>query len=201
MRPITLLAAAAALFATAQTASAQTPKLALDVRAGYAVPTGDWNEDENGDNVVENGLGFGANVTAMFTPQLGVYAGWETFTFDVEEDEPGVEADATDAGFRAGVTLAMPLPQSPTIAPFAEIGVLYNTFEIGASGDGASIEIESEASVGFEAGVGVAAALGQRLSVVPMVRYRQHEVEFEDFEGDSETVSYFVVGVGLRLSM
>jgi opacity protein-like surface antigen len=197
MRPITLLAAAAALFATVQTASAQTPTLALDVRAGYAIPTGDWNEDD----VFENALGFGANVTAMFTPQLGAYAGWETFSFPVEEDEEGVEADATDAGFRAGLSVSMPLSQSNSLTPFAEVGVLYNTLEISASGDGASIDIESEASLGFEAGVGVAAALGERISVIPMIRYRQHEVEFEDFEGDSETVSYLVVGVGLRLSL
>lgn len=198
MRRITLLAAAAALVATAQTAQAQTPQFALDVRGGYAIPTGDWNEDDTFDN----GFGFGANVMAMVTPQVGIYAGWETFEFGVDEDEPGVEADATDAGFRGGVSVNIPLAQSPNITPFVELGVLYNTLEIGASGGGTSVEIESEEALGFEGGVGVAVALGERLSVVPMVRYRQHDVEFEDLEGgESESIQYVVVGVGLRLRL
>jgi opacity protein-like surface antigen len=197
MRRITVLAAAAALLGTVQTVSAQTPTFALEVRGGYAIPTGDWNEDDT----FENGFGFGGNVIAQVTPQIGVYGGWESFTFNVDEDEEGVEADATDAGFRAGVIVNVPLAMAPNVAPFLEVGALYNTLEIGASGDGASVEIESEASVGFEGGVGVAVALGERLSVVPMVRYRQHNVEFEDLEGESEDISYVVVGVGLRLRL
>lgn len=198
MRRITVLAAAAALLGTVQSVSAQTPQFALEVRGGYAIPTGDWNEDD----IFENGFGFGGSVMAMVMPQLGVYAGWESFTFSVDEDEEGVEADATDAGFRAGVTLNVPLAASPNIAPFLELGALYNTLEISASGDGASVEIESDGSFGFEAGLGVDVALGERLSVVPMVRYRQHSVEFEDLDSeDSEDISYVVVGVGLRLRL
>jgi opacity protein-like surface antigen len=196
MRSIKVLTLAAALLGTFQAASAQTT-FALDVRGGYAIPTGDWNEDDT----FENGLGFGANVIAMVTPQVGVYAGWETFSFDVEEDEPGVEADATDAGFRAGVTLSVPMAQYPTITPVLEAGVLYNTLEISASGGGASIDFESEESLGFEAGLGASFNVADRVSVVPMVRYRQHEVEFEDFGDESETVSYVVVGVALRLRL
>lgn len=198
MRRITVLAAAAALVATAQSVSAQTPQFALEVRGGYAIPTGDWNEDDT----FENGFGFGASAIAMVTPQIGVYAGWESFTFNVEEDEEGVEADATDVGFRGGVTVNVPLAASPNLTPFVELGALYNKLEISASGDGASIEIESESSLGFEVGAGVDVSLGQRLSVVPVVRYRQHAVEFEDIDSeDSEDISYVVVGVGLRLRM
>lgn len=197
MRSIKVLAVAAALLGTVQAAPAQTPSFALDVRGGYAIPTGDWNEDDTFDN----GLGFGANVIAMVTPQIGVYAGWETFSFDVEEDEPGVEADATDAGFRAGVTLSVPMARYPTITPVLEAGVLYNTLEISASGGGASIDFESEESLGFEAGLGVSFNVADRVSVVPMVRYRQHEVEFPDISDESETVSYVVVGVALRLRL
>lgn len=198
MRRITVLAATAALVATAQSVSAQTPQFALEVRGGYAIPTGDWNEDDT----FENGFGFGANAIAMVTPQIGVYAGWESFQFNVDEDEEGVEADATDVGFRAGAMFNVPLAQSPNLTPFVEAGVLYNKLEISASGDGASVEIDSESSIGFEAGVGVAVALGERLSVVPMVRYRQHQVEFEDIDAeDSEDISYVVVGVGLRLRL
>ena len=197
MRSIKVLTVAAALLGTAQVASAQTPSFALDVRGGYAIPTGDWNEDDT----FKNGLGFGANVIAMVTPQVGVYAGWETFSFDVDEDEPGVEADATDAGFRAGVTLSVPMAQYPAVTPVLEAGVLYNTLEIGASGEGASIDFESEEALGFEAGAGVEVGVANRVSVIPMVRYRQHEVKFPDISDESETVSYIVVGVALRLRL
>lgn len=196
MRRITLLAAAAALLGTAQTAAAQTSRFALDVRGGYAIPTGDWNEDDT----FENGFGFGANVMAQVTPQVAVYAGWETFQFKVDEDQEGVEADATDAGFRAGIAVAVPLAMA-SLSPVLELGVLYNTLEIGASDDETSVEIESDASIGFEAGLGLEFALGQRLSAVPMVRYRRHEVEFEEISEESETIEYIVVGVALKLRL
>lgn len=197
MRSIKVLTVAAALLGTVQAASAQTPTFALDVRGGYAIPTGDWNEDDT----FENGLGFGANVIAMVMPQVGVYAGWETFTFGVEEDEPGVEADATDAGFRAGVLLSIPMAQYPTVTPELEVGVLYNSFTISASGEGASIDVESDDALGFEVGAGISFNVADRVSVVPMVRYRQHEVTFEDISDESETLSYAVVGVALRLRL
>jgi opacity protein-like surface antigen len=197
MRSIKVFAVAAALVATVQAASAQTPEVALEVSGGYAIPTGDWNEDD----VLENGVGFGASVIAMFTPQVGVYAGWETYSFDVDEDEPGVEADATDAGFRAGVSLAVAMPQYPTVTPLVEAGVIYNTLEIEASGGGASAEVESEEALGFEAGLGAAVAVHPRVSIVPMVRFRQHEIEFPDISDETETAQFVVVSLGVRLRL
>lgn len=198
MRRITLFAAAAALLGTVQAVEAQTPQLGLEVRGGFAIPTGEWNEDE----VLENGVGFGASVVAMVTPQIGVYAGWETFNFSIDEDEPGVAADATDAGFRAGVSVSMPVLPGNRITPFAELGVLYNTLEISANANGTSILIESDPSVGFEGAVGVVGAVAPRLSIVPTLRYRRHEVEFDDANNiDAETVEYVVISLGLRLHM
>lgn len=198
MRRISLFAAAAALAATVQGAEAQTPQLALEARGGFAIPVGEWNEDE----VLENGVGFGANLIGMVTPQIGVYAGWETYNFSIDEDEPGVEADATDAGFRAGVSLSTPVLPGNRITPFAELGVLYNTLKISANAGGTSIQFESDRSIGFEGGIGVVGAVNPRVSVVPTLRYRRHDVEFDDAEGlDAETVEYIVIGVGLRLHL
>jgi opacity protein-like surface antigen len=198
MRRIELLAVAGAVLIGSQPLAAQTPQLALEIRGGYAIPTGDWNEED----AFENGLGIGGSVMAMVTPQIGVYAGYEAFRFGVEEDEEGVEADATDAGFRAGISFSTNVPAYQNVTPFIEAGVLYNTMTIGASGDGTTIDIESEESLGFEAGVGFAATVAPRVSVVPMVRYRTHDVEF-DLEGleGSDTVQYVIVGLGLRLSL
>jgi opacity protein-like surface antigen len=201
MRSIKVLGIAAALAATVQAAEAQAPQLVLEARGGFAIPTGEWDEED----VLDNGFGFGGNVKAMVTPMVGVYAGWETYTFGVDvEDEGDVEADATDAGFRAGVALSIPMPAYPTVTPFVEAGAIYNKLEIGASDEGTSVEVESDAGVGFEGGIGVSVALGPNLSVTPSVRYRQHDATFEDFEdfGDATTtVAYIVFGVGLALRL
>lgn len=198
MRSTRVLIITAALLGGAQALPAQAPSLVLEARGGYAIPSGEWNEDD----VLENGFGLGATVMAMVTPQMGVYAGYEAFRFQVDDEELGTDADAhaTDAGFRAGISVSTPVPRYRAVTPFIEVGVLYNTLDIEASGDGTSVSIESEESLGFEAGVGFASALNERVSIVPMIRYRQHEVEFESFEG-SESVQYIVVGVGLRLRL
>lgn len=198
MRRITLFATVAALAAAVQAAEAQTPQLSLEGRGGFAVPIGEWNEDE----VLKNGVGYGASIIGMFTPQIGVYAGWETYEFSIDEDEPGVSADATDVGYRAGISLSTPPLPGNRITPFVEAGVIYNVLEIGANSGGTSLQILSDRSLGFEGGVGVVGAVNPRISVVPTLRYRRHDVEFDAAEGlDAETVEYVVLSVGLRLHM
>lgn len=195
MRSITFMACSAALLAGAQTLSAQAPRLAVEVRGTVAVPSGEWNEG----NLFDTGFGGGATVTAMFSERQGVYAGWEMVRFPVEEAEE-VDADGTDAGFRAGVASFLPISALPGVSVFAEGGLIYNTFEFSASDGGTSAEIESDASLGYEAGVGLAVRVAPRVDVIPVVRYRQHEAEFE-LEGseNSETIKYFSYGVALRL--
>lgn len=201
MRSIKVFAIAAAVLATVQAAEAQAPQIVLEARGGFAIPTGEWNDED----VLENGFGFGGNVKAMVTPMVGVYGGWETYMFGIDDEETGdVDADATDSGFRAGVVLEIPMAAYPSITPFVEAGAIYNTLEISASDEGTSVEIESDAGIGFEAGIGLSAALGPNLSVTPSVRYRSHDAsfdEFADFDDDSVTVSYIVFGIGLAFRL
>lgn len=195
MRSITFMACAAALLAGAQTVSAQAPALAVEVRGTAAVPTGEWNDED----LFDTGLGGGVTVTAMFSERGGVYAGWEMVRFPVNvEGAEEVDADGTDAGFRAGLASFLPISALPGVAIFAELGLIYNTFEISASEGGTSSEVESDASLGYETGVGIAVRVAPRLDVTPVVRYRQYELEFDGFE-DSGTAKYFSWGVGLRL--
>jgi hypothetical protein len=198
MRSLMILAGAAALLAGAQPASAQTIPVAVEVRGAYAIPSGDWNED----GLFENGFGAGATVTAMVAPHRGIYVGWDMFRFPVDEEELGVDADAdgTDAGFRAGLASFIAIPWVPGTQLFSELGLVYNTFEISASDGGSSAGVESEWGLGYEATVGFTIQAAPRLDVVPNVRYRQHQVEFEDVDG-SDTVQYFAFGVGLRLRL
>jgi opacity protein-like surface antigen len=199
MRSITFMACAAALLAGAQTLSAQTPRLAVEVRGSAAVPSGAWNEED----LFGTGLGGGATVTAMFSERQGIYAGWEMVRFPVDTEEAEeVDADGTDAGFRAGLASFLPISALPGVSIFAEVGLIYNTFEFSATDGGTSAEIESDASLGYETGVGVAVRVAPRVDVIPVIRYRQHEAEFEiDGFEDSETIKYFSYGVGLRLSL
>ncbi|HYW11695.1 MAG TPA: outer membrane beta-barrel protein [Longimicrobium sp.] len=195
MRAITFMACAAALLAGAQTVSAQVPRLALEVRGTAAVPTGQWNDED----LLDTGFGGGATVTAMFSERQGVYAGWERIRFPVNGDEAEDEdAAGTDSGFRAGLASFLPISALPNVAIFAELGLVYNTFELSSSDGGTPVELESDASLGYETGVGLAVRAAPRLDVTPIVRYRQYKPEFDGFE-DSETVKYFSWGVGLRL--
>lgn len=197
MRPLKVLAGAAALVTGVHQAEAQTLPLMVEAHGAYAIPTGDWNNED----IIDNGFGFGATVKVMASPTVGVYAGWERYVFPVEaEDAPGVEVDATDEGFRAGILLSSPLPARPSLTPFVEIGATYNSLTLGASDDEASAELESETALGAEVGLGVSVALAPRISVVPAIRYREYDTEFEEVEGNVN-VGYLVFAVGLSLRL
>jgi hypothetical protein len=197
MRSIKILAGAVALAATAQAADAQTFPVIVEAHGAYAIPTGDWNDED----ILDNGTGFGATAKVMLSPTGGVYAGWERYAFPIEvENAPGVEADATDEGFRAGVVLSSPIPSAKKLTPFVELGVTYNTLTIAASDASSSEELEAKPKAGAEVGVGAYVALHSRVSVVPVFRYRSYDSEFEDIEG-KVSVGYFLFGVGLGLRL
>lgn len=197
MRSIKVLAGAVALLAGVQTVQAQT-QMSVEVRGGVGIPTGDWNDED----LLEDGYGLGFDVRAQVTPQIGVYAGYEMVVFGADEEvldaPPGVDIEATDAGFRAGVELNVPLASAPSVTPFLQAGIIYNSLEISVSDGDASEEAESEESLGFEAGVGLTVRVGPRLDVVPSIRFRQHEIEYEDFGAGTEDAQYVLISVGLR---
>jgi opacity protein-like surface antigen len=198
MRSVKYLLCTAAVAVSAQAASAQTPAIALEVRGGVGLPTGDWNENDE----LDTGYGFGGNVRAMVTPTIGVYAGWEMYTFSAEftEDQQEVDTDVEDSGFRGGVSLSFPMAAG-SVSPFVEVGAIYNTTSIELSDGSASLEVESDRSLGFEAGLGVAVPLGQRLSVTPVIRYRSHDLSYDEVELDDTSASYFSFDLGLRLQL
>ena len=177
---------------------------AAEVRGGFAVPTGDWNEEDD----IENGFGFGANVQLQVLPLVMLYGGWERYAFGIDlGDDPdfeGVDADATDSGFRAGAKVALPLQGLTGLAPFAFAGLTYSQVETGASDGGSSISFESDNALGFEVGGGVEVPVAPALSLTPALRYRSHAAEFDAFAelgGEETTVSYISLDVGLKLGL
>ena len=90
---------AAALGVGGSAAEAQVlPPIAVEVRGGYAIPTGDL-----GDSDVDDGLGFGVNAQLAFMPMLSAYVGWERYSFGIDTEVDGVDADISDSGFRFGL--------------------------------------------------------------------------------------------------
>lgn len=177
---------------------AQRLPIAIEARGGFALPTGEWNDDEG----VDNGVGFGANLQFTVTPLFGVYAGWERFAFGADGDLDGADAEFVDAGGRAGLHLMLPLEGLP-VAPFARGGIYYGSTVLEIDGAGASLDLESDSSLGFEVEGGVELPLGMVVSLVPSVLFRTHEAEFDALDGSGvdpeQTVSYVVLGAGLKL--
>jgi hypothetical protein len=180
---------------------AQTPiTFAVEGRGAFAIPTGEWT-DEDG---IGNGYGFGANAQVGYGA-FAIYAGWENFIFGLDDDglDEDVDANAHDTGFRAGLMGSFPVADD-VMSIFANAGIIYNTLTTRVGDDTGSFEFESDNALGWEAGAGVLVPLGQSLSFTPAVRYRSHPAEFEAFSelgGAETTVGYVVVDVGLRFGL
>lgn len=189
-----LVAAALGVGGTAAEAQGILP-IAVEVRGGYAIPTGDL-----GDSDVDDGLGFGINAQLAVMPMLSVYGGWERYSFSADTGAEDIDSDIVDSGFRVGVQAGLPFTPFIGVSPFVFAGGIYNKTEVELSGGGASISGESDSSLGYELGGGLAIPLGPALQLTPAVRYRSHSVEVDDVDTDSN-MSYFTAEIGLRLGL
>lgn len=188
--------------AFAAPAHAQIPNItpfSVEVRGGFAFPTGDFGESD-GEAAVETGWSVGANATYHFMPMLGVYGGYTYTRFGVEGFD---EVDLVDQGLSAGVRVAIPTPLIP-IDPYVKAGLVYNRigFEFDEGGDGGELDdaAESDQSLGFEVGAGIGISLGPKLSFTPQVTYTSYEPQF-DGEGIDANVEHIRVDVGLRIRL
>lgn len=178
------IAAAAAVFAFAGAADAQTAPttpFSVEVRGGIALPTGDFSD------LAQTGYDFGANASFGFSPNAAVYAGYTFNSFSGDDDALGLEdVDFEVKGFNGGVRLGVPVGMAG-LAPYVKGGAVYYEGEIDVDGLGDADEEENESKWGFEVGGGVAIPLGMRGSFTPEVRYT-----------DVEDLNFVTVDVGLR---
>ncbi len=171
----------------------------VEARGGIAFPSGEWNEDG------DPGTGFG--VTAIIpvggSQRFAIYGGWERYSFDLDEggDPEGGEFDAANSGARLGVEFMLPLPRRIPVVPFVLGGATYSRLTLAARGGGASVEFESDRSLGFEIGGGIKVPLGAVLTMIPMIRYGSHPAEFEALSGleAEEEIGRITFDLGLRL--
>jgi opacity protein-like surface antigen len=195
------VAAAAVLLSSGVVQAQASFPFAVEGRAGLALPTGEWNDDDD----VGIGWGVGANLQFQVLPLLSLYGGLERYSFSLDSEDPlyeDADADASDFALRAGGLVDLPLPVPGGLGPFVFAGVTYGSTRSSVSESGASITFESDNSVGFEVGGGVAVPVSSLVSLTPALRYRSHSADFRAFdglEGSETTVSYLSLDLGVRV--
>lgn len=185
--------------ALAAPASAQTVlPLSFEVRAGAVLPQGDFAD------AASTGFIVGGTVHYRVAPIATIFAGFEHAQFGVDDDADfeDVDADITDQGFRLGARFDVPLAGMPSLSPWVEGGATFNKTSINLSSNDASASVDSDRSVGFEVGAGLAFNVAPKISITPGVRYRSHKAEF-DFDGDSEEfdANYFAIDLGVHIRL
>lgn len=185
--------------ALAAPASAQTVlPLSFEVRGGVVLPQGDFDDGAN------TGFIVGGTVHYRVAPIASIFAGFEHAKFGIDDDSDfgDVDADITDQGFRLGARFDVPLAGMTGISPWIEGGATFNKTSINFSDDDASVGVDSDRSVGFEVGAGLAFNVAPKISITPGVRYRSHKAEF-DFDGGSEEfdVNYFAIDLGVHIRL
>jgi hypothetical protein len=192
-----MLAAVAAV-GLAGTASAQmgpTTPFSVEVRAGAALPTGDFGD------VVSTGWTVGIDGTFNITPMFGIYGGYSysSYALDEELEDLFGEADVTEQGFDAGVKATLGGGTLP-FTPYLRGGLIFH--KLGGEFEDEDVETEdSDYELGFEVGGGLMFPLGPRISVTPSVSYTsfsisEDEDEIDEFDVD---ISAFKIGIGLNI--
>lgn len=187
------LMAIAATAVFAGSASAQVPNvtpLAIEVRAGAALPQGDFGD------VLKTGYMLGGNLSYNFLPSVGVYAGYSYSSFKPDSDGGGEdEGSIVDSGFDAGVRVGVPTPMLP-IDPYVRAGLIYHKLEF--DGDGGNISLDSE--LGFEGGVGLGFNVAPKIQLTPEVSYSRFSIDGDDL-GTTEdlNVDNLRLSVGVRV--
>ena len=208
---VVALAAFVAL-STAQAASAQWrtnpvgTNLSVEARIGAAFPTGDFADAEEIDTGVSGALRAAFHVTPVFALYAGVSgAQWG---FEFEDDFEGfgaVEGNLKEYGFDAGLKVtAPPFAGFGNVAPYLHGGAIFHRTEFDFDNEDLNDLFDefggrqSDFSLGFEVGAGLAFPLTPSLMLTPGVRYVSFEPKFEDADIDGESLTYAALEIGLR---
>lgn len=160
--------------------AAQTHRLSLEGRIGAAIPTGDLSDADAG-----VGLALAAEAMYSFSPILTGYIGLSRDAFSCDDDD--FCGDATSSGLQGGLKFL--LAREGSMLPWVRLGLIGQSLDLG--------EIDSDLSLGFEAGGGIDIDVSPRFAVVPGIHYRAYSPDF-DGEGDID-VRYFVLSLGGHL--
>jgi opacity protein-like surface antigen len=168
MRPFTTTLLASLVISAA---AAAQPTVMLEVRPTFAIPVGKLA----GANLTM-GPAFGITGSWRARETLHLYGGWDWAHFGAKSSFAGSNMDFEETGYVLGLRLERPCPRGHPMALRLETGATYKHVEVeNSSGARAA---DSEHSVGYEVGAGVAFGLGDEWSLVPMARFRALSPEF-----------------------
>lgn len=149
--------------------------ISVEVRAGAALPLGDFGQERPG-------LGAGAGLGGALALQVGVVSGLAVYgSYGYDRfgcgacGAAGFEGGLPEAGFEAGVAWTLPLALG-TADPWVSAGALLGRrLEVPDGGDG----FASESATGWSVGAGVRVPLAPSLRLLPAVRYRSYSARFD----------------------
>lgn len=148
--------------------------LSVEVRAGGAVPTGDFADKEPGVGA-EAGPRVEAAAAVHLLPALAVYAGFSRSWFQCSEcGARGLDDTVVDSGFELGVEGAVPLRGLGGV-PWIRIGGVLN--ELAFSGFGSTLE--SDPGLGFRVGAGMSFSLVRFVRLTPGISYTAYSAELD----------------------
>jgi len=193
MTQLTITLAASSLLLAASAAGAQE-RWAVELRGAGAVPTRQVEEDDLGP-----GLVFEGSVGYAFRPRLGAYAGWDWIRFTPGDSFAGSEMDFEETGYAFGLRYEQPFPGRGTADGWAwwiRAGGIFDHLEIeDPSGD---LIADTGHGLGWEAGTGLALALGVGWSLTPGIRYRSLSRNVVIATTTTEVeLEYLTFGVGI----
>jgi opacity protein-like surface antigen len=147
----------------AQPAVAQK-RWSFELRSGV-----DFATEKLGDETLKTGYGFEGTLAYQFIPSLGIYGGWSWNNFASDQTFEGNKLDFNETGYCAGLQLIHPFRNSK-ISYMLKGGATYNHIETENS-EGKIVD-DSGHGLGWQAGAGLAIPLGNRIQLIPEIRYR-----------------------------
>lgn len=194
-----LILLAALPLAAAPAAAQGISPFTLEGRAGVAFPVDGFASGVDAGYLVE------ATAKISPLPFATLYGGWSFAAFPADGDAgvAGLAEDVQDSGFHLGGELAVPLAGLLSgVAPYAHAGAIFHRAELRVSGDGSgTLGMKSDWSRGWEFGGGVRVRLARRVALLPEIRYRAYDPEFENEPaiGIADQVSYVAGSLGVTL--
>lgn len=169
MRRSLIFSVAALALAFGTGVSAQTGKVSLEGRGGFAVPTGELK-----DIGAETGLSVGADLMYSFSPRFTGYIGANRDAFGNDISAMGVNGGVKLIALRDG-----------SVLPWLNAGIIGQQLESG--------DVDSGMEVGLEGGIGADIALSESFSLTPSARYRSFSA---DFTTAPVSANWFTFGLG-----
>jgi hypothetical protein len=167
-------------------------RLSLEFR-----PAVDFATKKLGDANLKPGFGAEGILAYHFTPAIAVYAGWSWNKFGSNQKNNGTNLDFDETGYSYGLQFLVPIAESK-IDFFARGGGLYNHIEVEEGND---IINDSGHGFGWQVEGGVAIPVGDRLKLLPTIRYRSlsRNVTIERIEKPVD-LNYLSTGLGIQIT-